>query len=383
MRLILALGIVSMAMLFTVQYASAYQRTITVNMGGKTYAFDIDTYDFDQTVAIKVSDSFLKEMMENFHGNKFVFYYSLSKYDYGQGNTIEIKPQVAVGKKLEVTFEGSGILGADKEKPAMADVELSDIVTVPSVVRVDDEFKIKATVTNRGSVPISYSGICTSPISAEFMSNVDVESVAVCLALKEVLLEPGKSATVEGDLANTWKAVSAGMTSVKVTFSYWTGGLEKMEMHKVEKDYSFQIMGAEASIPVSHDGKTFDVTASLSNGNVKSINVDPDFVSILLAVETGNMDDGELVIEVPRALLDSRSNGVDDYFVVLVDGEEVEYEERNTTDNARELVIPVFAGSGEVEILGTEVVPEFPFAIIVMGAVAAMTVAAGRFRKFI
>jgi hypothetical protein len=125
------------------------------------------------------------------------------------------------------------------------------------------------------------------------------------------------------------------------------------------------------------------VTASLSNGNVKSINVDPDFVSILLAVETGNMDDGELVIEVPRALLDSRSNGVDDYFVVLVDGEEVEYEERNTTDNARELVIPVFAGSGEVEILGTEVVPEFPFAIIVMGAVAAMTVAAGRFRKFI
>lgn len=126
---------------------------------------------------------------------------------------------------------------------------------------------------------------------------------------------------------------------------------------------TFEFTGGEAptvgTIRVEFEGNVFNVKASLSNGSVQSIEVDPDFTSIIVFVRTSATDDGELEITLPRDLIDARINGDDDDFIVLVDGDEADFEETDTTATSRTLVIPVPAGAEEVEIIGTFVVPEF------------------------
>lgn len=138
----------------------------------------------------------------------------------------------------------------------------------------------------------------------------------------------------------------------------------------------------EGKMTVTYGDKSFNVEASLSNGSVKSIDVDPDFTSLLLTVETSATDDGELMITLPRELVDAKNNGADDSFIVLVDGDEVDYEEHHTTDTERALTIQLPAGVAEVEIVGSQVVPEFPVAVMaVMGAIVATAIAVTRFKN--
>jgi plastocyanin len=147
------------------------------------------------------------------------------------------------------------------------------------------------------------------------------------------------------------------------------GGMEG-EVHTMEG----------STVTATHDGHSYDVPVSVSNGSVKEITIDADFTSAVLALETTSSE-GELKVTLPREMIDSKTDAGDDEFIVLVDGDEATYEETMTTDTARELTIPVPGGAEEVEIIGTQVIPEFPLAVIaVMGAVVAAAVAIGRFK---
>jgi predicted secreted protein with PEFG-CTERM motif len=101
--------------------------------------------------------------------------------------------------------------------------------------------------------------------------------------------------------------------------------------------------------------------------NAKLINVIPDLdaVSLLIYIET--TDEGSITLTIPRSVLDSTINGDDDEFFVLVDGEEVDFEE-TTTSVDRTLTIEFLAGAEQIEIIGTFVIPEF-------GTIAAMILA--------
>jgi hypothetical protein len=139
--------------------------------------------------------------------------------------------------------------------------------------------------------------------------------------------------------------------------------------------------GSSSAVTVHHQSSTFDVMASLTNGMVDSITVDEDFTSIILELET-SATDGELTIALPRALIDSKSGGANDEFIVVVDGDEVDYEETETTNTERTLMIMVPAGTEEIEIVGTQVVPEFPLAVMaVMGAIIATAIVMSRFKN--
>jgi hypothetical protein len=82
------------------------------------------------------------------------------------------------------------------------------------------------------------------------------------------------------------------------------------------------------------------------------------------------------MITLPRALIDSKTGAMDDDFIILVEGDEVDYTEHHATDTERVLTIAVPAGTEEIEIVGTHVVPEFPVAMItIAGMFAAMIVA--------
>ncbi len=113
------------------------------------------------------------------------------------------------------------------------------------------------------------------------------------------------------------------------------------------------------TIEVLFGGKVFDLQASLSNGSIQKIEVDPQFTSLVLTISTTNSY-GNLAIVLPRDLIDAQSaNGEDDKFTVLVDGDETQATETGTTATDRTLSIPVKAGATEVEIIGTKVIPEF------------------------
>jgi predicted secreted protein with PEFG-CTERM motif len=107
------------------------------------------------------------------------------------------------------------------------------------------------------------------------------------------------------------------------------------------------------------------ISYEIINGKVKNVIPDMDAVSLLVYIES--IGDGSITLTIPRSILDATINNGDDEFFVLVDGEEVEFEEIITSAD-RTLTINFSAGTEEIEIIGTFVIPEF-------GTIAAMILA--------
>jgi hypothetical protein len=118
---------------------------------------------------------------------------------------------------------------------------------------------------------------------------------------------------------------------------------------------------------------------SLSNGNVKSMEIDPAFHSLMITVET-ELVNGKLQITLDRDLIDSKIEGKDDHFIVFVDGDEGFYDEIASTPKERTLEIVVPNGTTDIEVVGTQVIPEFPVAMLIIAAVFTSMIAAFRLR---
>ena len=111
--------------------------------------------------------------------------------------------------------------------------------------------------------------------------------------------------------------------------------------------------GDIGSIPI----ESFDVDYNLENGILESIFLDPDFVELIITMDTNS--DGTIEITIPRALLDAKFESTDDIFFILVDGFETDYVEKESTSNYRTLVIPFFGGDSIIDIIGTDALNPF------------------------
>jgi predicted secreted protein with PEFG-CTERM motif len=107
------------------------------------------------------------------------------------------------------------------------------------------------------------------------------------------------------------------------------------------------------------------ISYEITNGKIINVIPDMDAVSLLVYIES--TDDGSITLTIPRSVLDATISNGDDEFFVLVDGEEVDFEEIITSTD-RTLTINFLAGSEQIEIIGTFVIPEF-------GTIAAMILA--------
>ncbi len=117
---------------------------------------------------------------------------------------------------------------------------------------------------------------------------------------------------------------------------------------------------------VTITGSTDLIGYEITGGKLLSIIPDVDANSLIISIEA--TDDGSLTLTIPRSVLDAVfENGEDDEFFVLVDGEEVDFDE-TVSSTHRILTIEFPAGAEEIEIIGTFVVPEF-------GTIAAMILA--------
>ena len=103
-----------------------------------------------------------------------------------------------------------------------------------------------------------------------------------------------------------------------------------------------------------------DHTYSISyvvNADVIAMQIDPESRSLLIGLD--KTYDSQFFIDLEHELINAQNNE----FVILVDGEEVDY--KMTSDSgssAFEFFVPI--GSEEVEIIGTYVIPEFPVGAI-------------------
>jgi len=102
---------------------------------------------------------------------------------------------------------------------------------------------------------------------------------------------------------------------------------------------------------------SFNVDYNLENGVLDTIFLDPDFIELILTMDTSS--DGTAEITIPRSLLDAKFDTSDDVFFVLVDGFETDYAEIDSTSEYRTLVIPFFAGDSVIDIIGTDALNPF------------------------
>ncbi|QLH07522.1 hypothetical protein C5F50_10910 [Nitrosopumilus ureiphilus] len=102
---------------------------------------------------------------------------------------------------------------------------------------------------------------------------------------------------------------------------------------------------------------SFDVDYNIENGILESIFLDPDFIELIITMDTTS--DGTIEITIPRNLLDAKFDTSDDVFFILVDGFETDYAEINSNSNSRTLVIPFFSGDSVIDIIGTDALNTF------------------------
>ena len=116
------------------------------------------------------------------------------------------------------------------------------------------------------------------------------------------------------------------------------------------------------SVSIPNSG-VFDLSYSITGGEVKEITLDKDSYSII--IDTVMEAYGSLKLQLPRESFDSKKdNGVDDVFIILIkdkDGNvfEAQYQEIETTSDFRMIEIILEPGDQTIEIVGTYVIPEF------------------------
>lgn len=130
--------------------------------------------------------------------------------------------------------------------------------------------------------------------------------------------------------------------------------------------------------PPPSDDPLAGITSSINGGTITSITHDPGANSLTVVIDA--TDDGELTLNVPRDIFESKDGsdgktGEDMPFIILVDGSEGNAVE-TTSAGTRTLVIGFTAGTEVIELIGTWIIPEFGVIAIAILAVAIVSIIA-------
>jgi len=140
---------------------------------------------------------------------------------------------------------------------------------------------------------------------------------------------------------------------------------------------------ASSIIPISNyfivkdptSQQTFSVNYTISGATVKDMTIDTQSISLIVSLNSTS--DGTVVLQIPRSLIDAKtSTGQDDAFIILIDGAEVKPQGEEANNNFRTQTIQFLQGDKDIEIIGTQIVPEFgPIAALVL-AIAIISIIA-------
>ncbi len=127
-------------------------------------------------------------------------------------------------------------------------------------------------------------------------------------------------------------------------------------------------------LAVKGGSQVFCVPYEASGAVVTKATVSSATTSLVLMIDA--QSDGSISMMIPRDVLDSTSDDGDSDFIVLVDGEEADFEEIESDDFARAIEITVPEGSTQIEVIGTYAVPEFGTMAAIILAVAIVSIVA-------
>ncbi len=121
--------------------------------------------------------------------------------------------------------------------------------------------------------------------------------------------------------------------------------------------------------------QTFNVNYTISGGTLKTMTIDARSLSVIASVNSTS--DGTITLQLPRVLIDAKTNsGQDDAFIILIDGAEVKPQSESSDNTFRNITVQFLKGDQDIEIIGTQIVPEFgPIAALVL-AIAIVSIIA-------
>jgi predicted secreted protein with PEFG-CTERM motif len=226
-------------------------------------------------------------------------------------------------------------------------------------------------------------------VTTDKSSYVDGDKIAISGSTQDYISDTPVTVKIISPIGNLIKVDQLSLgndrtfsTSITATGALWhEAGAYQVLVQYGSKDRTaqttFQFAGSAGgggnSIKV--DGTSLSVKYSITNGQVLGIKADIQSKSLIVSIKTTG--DGVLTITLPRALINSTAAGQDDKYVVMVDGqEESGFQEISTTPTDRTLSIPFADGTEEIEIIGTQIIPEFgPIAALVF-AIAIISIVA-------
>jgi hypothetical protein len=264
------------------------------------------------------------------------------------------------------------------------DLEVDDDYWV-TVTYVDDEVRLSFDITGVSSSPSPGSEITvqtdddvydlgsTVEITGEVPESMIVEGTQILIRVNKPDGNPCRIDPIDlpSDGSYTYDLVLGGVCSVN-------------GQYEVEVNYggeqattSFELQGGSSELEynLTVDDRTFPIKYDLSDGSITNMFARQAENKLVIIIDAD--DDGQLTVELPRQVIDAIENGEDINYIVSIEDasgnvETVEIEESDNTDSTRTLVIDYPAGGGRIEILGTQVVPEFGSAAIIMMVVATV-----------
>lgn len=120
----------------------------------------------------------------------------------------------------------------------------------------------------------------------------------------------------------------------------------------------------------------FDIQYMITGGTLNELTADQEMATITAMITAE--EDGELMIQLPREVVDSVENGEDADYLVFVDEIE-EIADDDFGEDVRTLTIPFEAQTEQIDLVGTMVIPEFGtiaaivLAIAIVGIIAVTT----------
>jgi hypothetical protein len=126
--------------------------------------------------------------------------------------------------------------------------------------------------------------------------------------------------------------------------------------------------GRNSTFDLNIGGKTYPIIFQISGiGNdIKSITAEKDNATLLLDI--ASRSDGKLRIDLPREVIDSKLQGnQDDPYAVFEDGQYIPADEIKNNPQTRRLIMDFEKGTGQIEIVGSRIVPEFgPITLLIL-----------------
>ncbi len=109
-----------------------------------------------------------------------------------------------------------------------------------------------------------------------------------------------------------------------------------------------------ASISVDIDGVSHEINYDATGVTIQTVEANLDEIGLIFGIEVTESP-GTLEITFQRDFFDSKLDGEDIAFFVLLDGEDIEPSETPSTDTSRTISFQLPSGTEEVEIFGTNI----------------------------